>query len=67
MERPRKDRERRLTRCSEADRLEDRLLALVYEQIWPLVRQPVKETLSETSARFTCLENSVLSSLERLR
>lgn len=32
-------RQRRVTRCYQANRIEDQLWALAYEQIWPLLRR----------------------------
>jgi hypothetical protein len=46
MEGNRNGKQRRLSRACEPNRLQDQLLALAYEQIWPLVRRAVLERQS---------------------
>lgn len=38
MDGKRNSRERRLTRCYQASRIEDEVWILAYEQVWPLLR-----------------------------
>lgn len=43
MEGKRNSEGRRISRCHEANRLEEQLWALAYEQVWPLIRRAVTE------------------------
>lgn len=49
MERQRNGQERPLVRCCEVNRLQSQVLALAYEQIWPLLQRVVKETRPDVS------------------
>lgn len=56
MEGKRYSSERRVTRCYQANRIEDELWAMAYEQIWPLLRRRLNHdraapTGSEQSVR----------------
>jgi hypothetical protein len=46
MDGKRNGKQRRLSRACEPNRLQDQLLALAYEQIWPLVRRAVPKNQS---------------------
>lgn len=57
MERQRSERERRLVRCSEPSRQEGQVLALAYEQIWPLLRRVPQESRPEGAAQCVVAAN----------
>lgn len=56
---------RLVKRCSERHRLEGELLAMAYEQLWPIVRRPQRRDAANADSTRRCPVGATLPTARR--